>query len=36
MTVEEVISGFQEGAGKNEERSAYANGLFQEAIRIVQ
>jgi len=34
MTVEEVIRGFAEGAEKNPERSAYANELFQEAIRI--
>lgn len=34
MTVEEVIGGFQEGAEKNGERSAYACTLFQEAVRI--
>lgn len=34
MTVEEVIRGFTEGAEENPERSAYANELFQEAIRI--
>ncbi len=34
MTVKEVIDGFREGAEKNAERNAYANVLFQEAIRI--
>lgn len=34
MTVKEVIDGFLEGAEKNAERNAYANVLFQEAIRI--
>ena len=34
MTVKEVIEGFQEGAEENAERDAYANELFQEAIRI--
>lgn len=34
MTVEEVISGFREGAEKNPERSKYADELFQEAIQI--
>lgn len=34
MTVEEVIGGFCDSAKKNEERSAYAEELFQEAIRI--
>lgn len=34
LTVEEVISGFCDSAKKNEERSAYAEELFQEAIRI--
>lgn len=34
MTIEEVIEGFQEGAAENADRSAYANVLFQEAIRI--
>jgi len=34
MTIEEVIRGFTEGAEKNPERSAYANELFQEAVRI--
>ncbi len=34
MTVKDVIDGFREGAEKNAERDAYANELFQEAIRI--
>ncbi|MDO4292377.1 MAG: DapH/DapD/GlmU-related protein [Eubacteriales bacterium] len=34
MTVEDVIRGFGENAEKNPEREAYANELFQEAIRI--
>lgn len=34
LTVEEVINGFREGTEPNAERSAYANRLFQEAIRI--
>ena len=34
MTVKDVIGGFREGTEKNAERDAYANELFQEAIRI--
>lgn len=34
MTVKDVIDGFREGAEGNAERNAYANELFQEAIRI--
>lgn len=34
MTVKEVIDGFWEGAVENAERNAYANELFQEAVRI--
>ena len=34
MTVKGVIGGFREGAEKNAERDAYANELFQEAVRI--
>lgn len=34
MTVKEVIDGFREGAEENAERDAYADTLFQEAIRI--
>jgi len=34
LTVQEVIDGFREGAPKSAERSAYANELFQEAIRL--
>lgn len=34
MTVKEVVEGFQEGAEENDERDAYANELFQEAVRI--
>ena len=34
MTIKEVIDGFREDAGENPERNAYANELFQEAIRI--
>lgn len=34
MTVKEVVDGFQEGAEENDERDAYANELFQEAVRI--
>ena len=34
MTVKDVIGGFREGTEKNAERDAYANELFQEAVRI--
>ena len=34
MTVKDVIDGFREGAEENTERDAYANELFQEAVRI--
>ena len=34
MTVKEVINGFQEDARENPERDAYADTLFQEAIRL--
>ena len=34
MTVKDVIGGFREGAEENAERDAYANELFQEAVRI--
>lgn len=34
LTIEEVIRGFDEQAGDDPERDAYANTLFQEAIRI--
>lgn len=34
MTVKEVIDGFREDAEENVERDAYANKLFQEAVRI--
>ncbi len=34
MTVKEVIDGFREGVEENAERDAYANELFQEAVRI--
>jgi acetyltransferase-like isoleucine patch superfamily enzyme len=34
VTVKEVVDGFQEGAEENDERDAYANELFQEAVRI--
>ena len=34
MTAMDVIGGFREGTEKNAERDAYANELFQEAIRI--
>ena len=34
MTIAEVIKGFEEQAPENSEREAYANMLFQEAIRI--
>lgn len=34
MTVKEVIAGFREEAEKDAERDAYADKLFQEAIRI--
>lgn len=34
MTVEEVIGCFREGAVETPEQTAYANELFQEAIRI--
>lgn len=34
MTVKDVIDGFREGAEKNSERDAYADVLYQEAIRL--
>jgi len=34
VTVKEVIDGFREDAEENTERDAYANKLFQEAVRI--
>lgn len=34
MTIKEVIDGFREGAEENVERNAYADELFQEAVRI--
>lgn len=34
MTVKDVIDGFKDDAGENPERDAYADILFQEAIRI--
>ena len=34
MTVKDVIGGFREGAEKSAQRDAYANELFQEAVRI--
>lgn len=34
MTVKDVIDGFRDDAGENPERDAYADILFQEAIRI--
>jgi lysyl-tRNA synthetase class I len=34
VTTKEVIDGFREGSGENAERNAYANELFQEAVRI--
>ena len=34
MTVKDVIGGFREKNEKNAERDAYANELFQEAVRI--
>lgn len=34
MTAKDVIRGFEEELPENTERSAYANQLFQEAIRI--
>lgn len=34
MTIKEVIGGFREDAEDNAERDAYANELFQEAVRI--
>jgi len=34
VTIEDVINGFKEGTPKNAERSAFANTLFQEALRI--
>lgn len=34
MTIKEVIDGFREGSGENAEKNAYANELFQEAVRI--
>ena len=36
MTIKEVIDGFREGSGENAERNAYANELFQEAVRIIR
>lgn len=34
MTIQDVIDGFTENAEENPERDAYADTLFQEAIRI--
>lgn len=34
MTAADVISGSHEGAVENAEQAAYANVLFQEAIRL--
>ena len=34
MTVQDVIDGFEENAKKDAERDAYADTLFQEAIKI--
>lgn len=34
MTIKEVIDGFREGVEENVERNAYADELFQEAVRI--
>lgn len=34
MTIQDVIDGFQEGMEEDAERNAYADTLFQEAIRI--
>lgn len=34
MTVKDVIDGFKDGTEENPEREAYADSLFQEAIRI--
>lgn len=34
MTIKEVIDGFREGVKENVERNAYADELFQEAVRI--
>lgn len=34
MTVKDVIDGFREDVEENPERDAYADTLFQEAIRI--
>ena len=34
MTVQDVMDGFKEDAGENPERDAYADILFQDAIRI--
>lgn len=34
MTVKDVIDGFKDDTGENPERNAYADVLFQEAIRI--
>ena len=34
MTINDVIDGFQENAGENPERDAYADVLFQEAVRM--
>ena len=34
MTAEDVIRGFRENAPEDAKRAAYANELFQEAIRL--
>ena len=34
MTVKDVIDGFKDDTEENPEREAYADSLFQEAIRI--
>ena len=34
MTVQDVINGFREGAEEDAERDAYADTLFQEAVKI--
>ncbi len=34
MTIKEVTDGFREGAVENAGRDAYADRLFQEAVRI--
>ena len=34
MTAEDVIRGFREDVPEDAERAAYANELFQEAIRL--